>query len=455
MSGKKKSLISLSPQENESLHQNIMRRLFLIKPDPEVEKESNASYKNMVAEIKEQNIAREKSFLKETSRFSQQLAEIEQQTSQRIMESQDQVDILLAENIQKQQSNLVDILDTTLQTYNQNILQTHHVQQQQISRLRRQLTNQNEILLDKIEIVENWLKNTETLLNFIDTQYQHPKFAPGRLDPFFEDLQLAFQNFDQQLYEAALVTAQNVYRRGSDLRIILERDENQWRTFFVLVQCRLDGFIKKMENEKIIEFKPAESVPSVEFDVDFWSKGEWTALCQTANRFKLQLQTNSNQLTIQDLRQWVIQDIPAMEGELEKIKTTAVDNLVDSQIRTNIADLIMQALGKQGYQLAQAQFLAEDSRQGFEFTAKSISGNAIRVFVNPGPDDENEIQLEAIDQRPQTEHFLNRRAAEISQALQKMGLKIDHFIQQPDSIYAGSMPQSLSLAEKKGHYAVH
>ena len=113
MSGKKKSLISLSPQENESLHQNIMRRLFLIKPDPEVEKESNASYKNMVAEIKEQNIAREKSFLKETSRFSQQLAEIEQQTSQRIMESQDQVDILLAENIQKQQSNLVDILDTT------------------------------------------------------------------------------------------------------------------------------------------------------------------------------------------------------------------------------------------------------------------------------------------------------------------------------------------------------
>ena len=115
----------------------------------------------------------------------------------------------------------------------------------------------------------------------------------------------------------------------------------------------------------------------------------------------------------------------------------------------------MQGLQSQGYSLDQAMFLQDDSRNGFIFTANSRSGNAIRVMVNPGPQEKNEIQLEAIDARPQTEHFLKRRAFEISKSLQNFGLKVDQFVQKSQSAAQPSNSEVLALAEQKGQYVLH
>jgi hypothetical protein len=76
------------------------------------------------------------------------------------------------------------------------------------------------------------------------------------------------------------------------------------------------------------------------------------------------------------------------------------------------------------------------------------------VVINPGFAEKNELQLESIDKQPQSEHFLIRRAQEITNALEKFGLSMDGFIQKAASGYETNLQPGFSLAETKGQYAV-
>jgi hypothetical protein len=455
MSGKKAGFVSLSPEQNEALHEDLMRRLFLLEQKPAPDPILEEGFRTMVHETREQLNAREETFLNSLSTFNDQLAIVEQQTSQKLVETQNSLENWLSFQNSALEGNIITYLDKQLDQFNHEVLEEHHQQQNQLMRLRRQMVSQQQDTQGKATTAANWLTNAQNLIAFIDQHYNHPKFAPSRLNALDEDLQLAFQNYDMGLFEAALVTGQNVYRRVSELRIILEREENQWNTCFFIANNKIETLIKELEQKQKVEFKPEESQTGFEFDVNFWSDNQWMDLLLKTKNYRLQLESQTENLTIADLRGWLSQDFPQIEAEITRIKKEAVDNLVNSQIRTNIADLIMQALQNQGYALDQSQFLEEDSRNGFLFLAKSKSGNAIRVLVNPGPEEKNEIQLEAIDLRPQTEHFLKRRAYEISQALQKFGLNVDQFVQKPNPVYQAPLKEPLAIGEQKSQYVSH
>jgi len=427
MSGKKTGIVTHLPEQLEALHEALMRRLFLIDEKQVANQETENRFVSMVSQTQDQLKAREAEFQAYTRQLNGQLADMEIQTSQELINNQALIEERLVKESAEIQGNIVNYLDDQLTQFNQEVTRHHQQQHTQIQRLRREIHLQNRSANEKALIVENWLKDAHSLIQFIDNHYDHPKFAPTRLSDLDEDLQLAIQNYDGGLYEAALVTGQNVYRRASELRISLERDENQWNTCFLMASKKIDQILTELEEKQVIPYQPEGTEQVFDFDINFWSDKGWEKMRNKTGRYQRQLGDASHNLSIEDLRKWLIEDLPALEADIQTVKNKAVTNLVNSQIRTNIADLIMQALQKQGYQLDNSLLDCDDSRDGFGFTARSNSGNAIHVLVNPGPNDKNEIQLESIDQRPQTEHFHQRRAYEISQALQKFGLKVDEF----------------------------
>ncbi|MCE1255267.1 MAG: hypothetical protein LWX83_17175, partial [Anaerolineae bacterium] len=85
------------------------------------------------------------------------------------------------------------------------------------------------------------------------------------------------------------------------------------------------------------------------------------------------------------------------------------------------------------------------------FVAENISGNAVSVLINTGTAEKNEILLESMDKKPQTEHFLKQRAQEIAVSLRKFGLSMDEFIQKAAGGYDLGR-QGRLVAEEKTRY---
>ena len=235
----------------------------------------------------------------------------------------------------------------------------------------------------------------------------------------------------------------------------MERDEKQWNICYSIALKKINQLMEKIQNQKEFNYQSENNKEKQKFDLEFWSKGKWGELWQKAKRYKTQLVEHPEQLSIADLRIWITDTFQQFDFELDSIVNDAIRDLINSQIRTNIADMVMQALQKQGYTLDNSEFSGKDVRQSFFFTARNIAGNAIRVLVNPGEAEKNELQLEAIDQRPQTEYFLKRRADEIAHSLQKVGLSIDGFTQKVESTYDQPRQKALSIAERKSQYGLH
>jgi len=455
MSGKKTSIVSLSPEDCQAFHKDLMNRLFSFEDKPAPDLTIEMDFQNYLSRANEQIKNREDDFHDSMLNYNQQLADVEAQTSDKLIESQQKIMEQLSLQTSAVEENIIGFLDAQMDLFNQQVLESHHQQQNQLMRMRRQIVSQQQANQDKAQTAENWIQNAHQLLLFINAHYNHEKFTPNKLAFLDDDLQLAVQNFDMGLFEAALVTGQNIYRQASELRIILEREESQWNTCFMLACKKIEILKKELREKQNVIYKPDGSQNGYDFDVNFWSDNHWAELAGEVEKYRLQLDNQPDLVGIQDLRSWLSHDLPCFDNKIASIKKEAVDNLVNSQIRTNIADLIMQGLQSQGYSLDQAMFLQDDSRNGFIFTANSRSGNAIRVMVNPGPQEKNEIQLEAIDARPQTEHFLKRRAFEISKSLQNFGLKVDQFVQKSQSAAQPSNSEVLALAEQKGQYVLH
>lgn len=455
MSGKKSSFVSLTQEQYQTLHEHFIKRLFLHSDESTPNPDITSIFQNQVEEGNKQSQDREKSFRTLTSQFNQHIRDIELETSSAIDQAEIQLTQKLIDQSDAVENQMMDYLEDHLQTFNNTLLANHHQQQSQISKMRRQMASMRRTEEDRASLAEEWIRNTHDLITFIDTSYRHTQFAPSRLVILIEDLDQAVQNFDLGLYEAALVNSQNIYRRASELRVAMERDEKQWNICYSIALKKINQLMEKIQNQKEFNYQSENNKEKQKFDLEFWSKGKWGELWQKAKRYKTQLVEHPEQLSIADLRIWITDTFQQFDFELDSIVNDAIRDLINSQIRTNIADMVMQALQKQGYTLDNSEFSGKDVRQSFFFTARNIAGNAIRVLVNPGEAEKNELQLEAIDQRPQTEYFLKRRADEIAHSLQKVGLSIDGFTQKVESTYDQPRQKALSIAERKSQYGLH
>jgi len=75
---------------------------------------------------------------------------------------------------------------------------------------------------------EQWVNDTQQLMDMVGKQYRHEKFKPSALERIRGEMALSQGNVSQGNYEAAIASAQQSYLRVSELRMELERLEMEW-----------------------------------------------------------------------------------------------------------------------------------------------------------------------------------------------------------------------------------
>jgi hypothetical protein len=81
----------------------------------------------------------------------------------------------------------------------------------------------------KQELAEEWLGTAEQFCIFIQLNYAHEAMVPGRVARLEKQMEQARENLNQGLFEAAIVSGQQLYSALSDLRVQLERLQSEWQ----------------------------------------------------------------------------------------------------------------------------------------------------------------------------------------------------------------------------------
>jgi len=297
----------------------------------------------------------------------------------------------------------------------------------------------------KTDLAHAWIEAADALSAFIDSHYRHQQFVPGRLHHQRDQIQQARDNLAQGAPEAAIGGAQQTYQALSDLRLELERLEAEWN---VRRQAALDSaravLAAVANSHRCPALDLAGKDTGVAVEVDWWSDGQLGALEKTTTELIAQIEDEQSPMNTAGLCAVVTQTVPELQQRLEHIVAEVRLRVLGSQLRVNIADLVVQALEEKGFAVQDGTYEGEDMRQGYAAKVTHLDGSEVVIHLTPmeGEPGKNDLRIHSYDADQLTDHELHQRMHEINQALRERGLEVG----EPQAAAAQADPRLRDLA---------
>jgi hypothetical protein len=189
----------------------------------------------------------------------------------------------------------------------------------------------------------------------------------------------------------------------------------------------------------------------VAVNVDQWADGKVGILEKELGDLIAKIENDQAPLTTAELQTIEKQTAPALQQKLEQAVQEARERILGSQLRINIADLVVQALEEKGFTVQDGTYEGEDMRQGYAAKVTHLDGSEVVVLVSPveGEPGKNEMRIHSYDAEQLTDHELRQRTLEINQALRERGLEVS----EPQEAAAQADPALRDLARVRQRHA--
>lgn len=427
MSGHKRATISISPAEYRRLHEAEMRSRFMNESRSDVSESTRVEVQTHFRSEFDEMQARQQLLIDTLAQMNNEVSSLEQQTCQALIEQQitlaDDFEQILSEGQAQTDSVLHSIeqqinagFDEILERANQNIGLLE-------SELNRQLSSQHQ----KRSLAKQWIQTAAVLEQFILQNYQHERFQPGGVSQIDIRLILAQNNLAQDLAEAAISSAQEAYFQFSTLRLNLERQHAELNLLLQRVNLAIQKIRQQMQAQQVVDAIDFEgNVLPYKVQVDFWSEGALTTLTQQFEEVVQDLNAHINTVTVEYLNELITHYFPAIEKSIAELVFDARLKVLNSQLRVNIATVVVKALGTQGYALDESYFESDDQRTTYQAILHDYEGNQVVVKIDPTQNQttENELNIFTPNVKQKTAHELQQRTLEIQRALDATGLQV-------------------------------
>ena len=231
------------------------------------------------------------------------------------------------------------------------------------------------------------LADVETVWEQINRDYQHERFAPGKLADLRRGLEMARSNIQSGVNEAAIANAQQTYLDLADLRLELEQKEQEWQLLYNSAWEDLRSLIAEVQanRECEIEVGKDSETEKFKFEVDYWVDGRLSKyeeqLAELESRLKAGELTLSTEQVIQ-----LGAEITALQPTLGEIVEQAKLAILGSQLRAEIADRVVEVLDSLGYTLVNsddAVYEGDDERNAYVVKVKNIAGDEVVTVISP------------------------------------------------------------------------
>jgi hypothetical protein len=353
---------------------------------------------------------------------------LEAETNRRLREHAAHTEELLHAGTTRSRQEIRGLLAEQDVAVRSEIRSTRRQLEAELHHLDRQVGDLAEDRARSAAAARTWLDSAESMAGLIAEHLPHEQHAPGQLDRLRNRLATAREDLEQGRTEAALGLVQTVYHDLSELRVDVElrdREVRLARTAAVEALVLLVHLVEENASRPV-EDEAGEVLHGVTLDVDHWSRGELARL--RAEAVALLAGTRDDTEPVPADQLWAAAEVtvPELRHRLEETVRAAELRQLSSQVRVNLADLVVQALDETGgYELADGTYAGADQREAFFAKLTHPNGNEIVVDVSPVADGTGAcvIRVHSFDFDTGAEADRRDRARALGQSLRAHGVR--------------------------------
>lgn len=418
MSGEKRQYVRVEDRELRRLREQDSRLRSLQQDLPErlqaVREQARREFQQRLAPLEERARRQER----ETQRLKTGLRDLERETTKQL---------------QQQRQEYLQIAREQRQEYTQLIaserqarVQGQQVLQQQIDRLISDIQQDER---RKAQLAQDLLSDLEEIWSSIDINYQHQRFAPGRLTALRRELELARNNIQGGVPESAIAISQRTYLDLVDLRLELEEKEQEWLLFYNAAAEDLRCLIAEVQanRECELEMGQGDEAETFRLEVDYWVNGSLTEYEQQLSQLESQLKAGEQTLSTSQLQE-LGAEITSLQPKLGEIVEQAKLAILGSQLRAEIADRVAEVLYSLGYDLVNPEsnsiYEGDDQRNAYVVKVKNIAGDEVVTVISPEKEfGANSISINTFSQTLVDEKATDQNARAIFDILKSEGVE--------------------------------
>ena len=389
-------------------------------------REQEATTQRITTQVRE----RQDAFEQQLVGLSEQTKRIEAETSRRIRAKADQL-----------RGQMRNALDCARKETRASLEEQEQRFQDELARERQDRLQESRALRDELQTVRqdreralsaaaSLAADARQLRNAIEENLPHQRFAPGRLADLSRRLELADGNIAQGFGESALSQTQELYLELSNLRTEVELRDQEWQMARMTASSAvtvLQEQIRLNSNPDVAD-EDGSPIEGVTLDVDFWSEGELAELRAAAAALADRVAAEDNPPRLADLQQIIDKDVPELDGKLTEIVARAQARQWASQVRANLAELVVTTLEETtGYswEEGQAIYASGDQRRAFYSKLRHLDDSEIVVEVAPDEGGKScVLRILSYDVGTPDEEERVRRAHAVVASLREQGLEV-------------------------------
>jgi hypothetical protein len=474
MSGHKKMTVSISPEEHRRLHEADMKLRFLEQKLPETTRQVVSESNSVLSQAIQLLENRQEQFIANTAGLDESIQEFEKRSGDNFIQMQSHVQEQVTQFCGSLSNHLDEIMtqqsseyeDFRIMQYDDltnhlNLLNSHQNNFENIViNYSRQIDERFREFDDQLEQrftrAQDWINTDVTLYNFLLQNYTLEPDDQNKLVEIQKQVLLAANNLESGMPEACVSLAQQMYFVLSQLHHQLEKEANER---LILTQTTwerlklLEAHVQSSQWISAVDLEGNEVATQIE--VNYWTDNRLTIFLEKIQENLDSLMQLNNDGNRDKLIHMIKEEIPHYEQEFIEILLKARYAVLSSQLRINIAELIVHSLNDQGFDVEKAGYITGDMRTTFSTQLRDLEGNSVIVYVAPenSAEFENEIHLISLDKDQRTKHELFQRAHEVAQSLSDHGLNVGI----PDFTNQFGNPRkskSRQISEQKTHYSI-
>jgi hypothetical protein len=444
MSGYKRATINITRDEYDRLRDAELNLRQVPEVPVQIAENIRTQSANALSGSNQEIQERHAVFQQVLARMDHSIRQAESTTARALVQMQADVLKQAQQNAGELWSHVTQALQEQERSITSSIRESQRKNQEALAQLSNALWQVQESTAQKQAAAEEWITTIRALFAFIQENYACEFFMPGVLPEIERSIEQGRINLQGGLFEAVILSAQQDFFRLSDMRLELEALHNRWQMLLLANWETANQILSHAVQSEQVQANDLDGSPlPFTIQVDFWAQGRLSDLVNRLTCLLDAMSGPSPSFSIDTLQEWRETLLPEFYDELSDIILDARISALNSQMRINIADLVVQALRKQGFALDASSYAAMDERQEYQAHMVNAKGNEVVVHVTPTGQalGENELQLESHDRALRTEHELRQRWHEIHRALRGFGLNVGATVREEHAPYNAAQRQ--------------
>ena len=394
MSGYKRATVTISEQEYRRLHEADMKRRF--REHTKIEAR-NSGQTAALARTLQQMENRQHQLEQAFGDLDQNFDRSETEAMQEILTQNALCYENLAGILEETTSHTSDLLAFLSQRFTEEMQREREQYRSHLQSLVQRLDTYENREQVKMEVARQWLRQSVLLADFIQEQFNHERFLPGRLSKILRSLNFAQNNLAQGFLESSLQVSQQAFLELSELHFELEQCVVEWQTEYDKTHQAIHLILTDLElNSRVNALGLQGEELTEQVDLDYWTEGKYRQLLNVCRKVRTRLEQDQEHISTEELRSVNTELFPFITERFESIVYEARLNALSSQLRMNIAERALQALEIHGFRLNESGYANKDMRARFTADLENSDGSRVSIQVLPKDQSTQELTNELV-----------------------------------------------------------